>query len=57
MADTYELKFREDLFKKYNTCKKYLIPKDIYLDTIEQCKVAARDASAKSRHEYYILSK
>ena len=57
MADEFETLFKDALFKKYNSCQKNLIPKDIYNSTIEQLKLASEKKADKSRQEYYILQK
>ena len=35
---TLETKIREKLFEKYSQCQKYLIPKEVYSQTIEDLK-------------------
>ena len=41
MAESYEDKFKAELYKRYNQCKKVLIPKDEYFTMIEELKAAA----------------
>ena len=41
MAESYEDKFKAELYKRYNHCKKVLIPKDEYFTMIEELKAAA----------------
>ncbi|XP_047488152.1 uncharacterized protein LOC125038654 [Penaeus chinensis] len=55
--DQFEAEFREELFQKYRQCPKYLMPKKVYSNTIEELKTAAQNTSSKSRHGYYILQK
>ncbi|XP_047475470.1 uncharacterized protein LOC125029557 [Penaeus chinensis] len=55
--DQFEADFREELFKKYQQCPKYLMPKNVYCNNIEEQKTASQNPSSKSRHEYYILQK
>lgn len=52
-----ESHFMGELYKKYEHCKKYLIPKEEYDRTIEELKVAGVDSRTKSRRGYYVLSK
>ena len=54
---TFEDRFKSQLYGKYQKCEKYLIPKEQYNQTIEEIKLAAQDSSSKSRHGYYILQK
>ena len=55
--DNYEVQFKEELYKRFQICRKHLIPKVEHFNTIEQLKLAATDESSKSHHGYYILSK
>ena len=55
--DTYELQFKEELYKRSQICQKHLIPKVEYFNTIEELKLAATGESSKTRHGYYVLSK
>ena len=55
MDDSYEEKFRRELYQKYDACKKILIPKDGYYSTIEVVKSAATNPATKNRHGYYLL--
>ena len=57
MDQSNEDQFKAELYKKYDACKKVLIPKDQYISMIEDLKVAASNNQAKSRHGYYLLSK
>ena len=57
MAESYEDTFKTELYKKYEVCRKELIPKDAYFTMIEYLKTAAADTGTKSRHGYYLLSK
>ena len=54
---TLETKFREKLLEKYSQCQKYLIPKAVYSQTIEDLKNAAEVPKTKSHHNYYILNR
>ena len=36
MVESYEDKFKAELYKRYNQCKKVLIPKDEYFTMIEE---------------------
>ena len=53
----FETEFRVKLFDKYSQCQKYLIPKDVYFQTIEDMKEAAGISTTKSCNHYYILKK
>ena len=57
MAGSYEDKFKTELCKKYEVCRKEVIPKDAYFKMLEDLKTAAADTGTKSRHGYYLLSK
>ncbi|KAK6178643.1 hypothetical protein SNE40_011172 [Patella caerulea] len=57
MAESYENQFNAELFKKYEICKKILIPKEVYFTMIENIKAAAGAGGTKNRHGYYLLSK
>ncbi|XP_047497850.1 KRAB-A domain-containing protein 2-like [Penaeus chinensis] len=50
--DQLVVDFREE---KYQQCPKYMMPKNVYYNTIEELKTAAQNLSSKSRHRYYIL--
>jgi len=52
-----EVLFREELHKKYQSCQKYLIPRDKYYSYIDELKRAATKGETKSRHEYYLMHK
>ncbi|KAK6175269.1 hypothetical protein SNE40_013766 [Patella caerulea] len=41
MAESYENQFNAELFKKYEICKKILIPKEVYFTMIENIEAAA----------------
>ena len=41
MAESYEDKFKAELYKRYNHCKEVLIPKDVYFTMIEELKAAS----------------
>ena len=56
MAALKENKFRSELYKKYEECKKILIPKEQYFKMIEDIIETALTTSSKSRREYYLLS-
>ena len=43
MAESYEDKFKTDLYKKYEVCRKVLIPKDAYFTMLEDHNTAAAD--------------
>ena len=49
-------KFRSELYKKYEECKKILIPKEQYFKMIEDIREAALTTSSKSRRDYYLLA-
>ncbi|XP_063600553.1 uncharacterized protein LOC134776736 [Penaeus indicus] len=55
--DQFEADFREELFQKYRQCPKYLMPENVYYNTIEELKTSAQNPSSKSRRIYYILQK
>ena len=55
MAALKENKFRSELYKKYEECKKILIPKEQYFNMIEDIREAALTTSSKSRREYYLI--
>ena len=58
MADnSFEEKFKQDLYKKYEICKRNLLPKDEYNKTIEDLKAAGEATTKKDRQSYYHLSK
>ena len=57
MSESFETKFREELYKKFDICKRVLIPKEAYYTMIEDLKTAAKPGGSKNRHEYYLLSK
>ena len=57
MSDDFETQFKADLYSKFETLPKYLIPRDTYNSTIEQLKTASQTSSTKSRQDYYILQK
>ena len=57
MAESHEDKFKTELCKKYEVCRKVLIQKDAYVKMLEDIKTAAADTGTKSRHGYYFLSK
>ena len=50
MAESYEDTFKTELYKKYEVCRKELIPTDAYFTMIEYFKTAAADTGTKSRH-------
>ena len=52
-----EVKFSQTLFEMYRRNEKYLIPRDVYNQTLNDLKVASAEKSTKSRHSYYILGK
>ena len=53
---TLETKFRENYLRN-TLCQKYLIPKEVYSQTIEDLKNAAEVPKTKSHHNYYILNR
>ena len=58
-ATWHNLPLRQSSGKNYsrNTlCQKYLIPKEVYSQTIEDLKNAAEVPKTKSHHNYYILN-
>ena len=57
MAESYEDKFKTELYKKYEVCRKVLIPKDAYFTMLEDLKTVAADTGTKNRQGYYLLSK
>ena len=57
MAESYQDKFKTELYKKYEVCRKVLILKDAYFTMLEDLKTAAADTGTKNRHGYYLLSK
>ena len=57
MADSYEEKYKRELYKKYEICNKIMIPKDEYYSTIEDVKSCAANLASKNRHGYYLLQK
>ena len=52
-----EVKFSQALFEMYRRNEKYLIPREVYNQTLNDLKVASEEKSTKSRHSYYILGK
>ena len=54
---SFEMEFRGKLFEKYSECQKYLIPRKVYYETIEDLKTMTKVSISKSRHQYYILKK
>ncbi|XP_068200645.1 KRAB-A domain-containing protein 2-like [Palaemon carinicauda] len=57
MSESIELKFREELFSRYEKCSKYLIPKDAYFQMIEDIHRARERKITKSHYEFYLMSK
>ncbi|XP_068792011.1 probable G-protein coupled receptor 141 isoform X1 [Struthio camelus] len=57
MPQDFEVKFREELYKKYKKCSKHMIPQEEYHATIAEIKKARQNPKSKSRHEYYLLTK
>ena len=57
MDDSYEQRFLRELYKKYEICKKILMPKEEYYSTLEDMKSAAANPATKNRHGYYLLQK
>ncbi|XP_066964221.1 KRAB-A domain-containing protein 2-like [Macrobrachium rosenbergii] len=57
MSESIELKFREELYSRYEKCRKYLIPKEEYFQIIEDIRTTSERKNTKSRHQYYLLSK
>ena len=56
MAESCEDKFKTELYKKYEICRKVLMPKDAYFTMLEYLKTATADTGTKNRHGYYLLS-
>jgi len=56
-SDSMEDVFRQELFKRYEVCQKYLIPKTEYYRIIESLKSASTNNHTKIRSSYYLLSK
>ena len=54
---SFEMEFRGKLFEKYSECQKYLIPRKVYYETIEDLKTMTKVSISKSRHQYYIFKK
>ena len=54
---SFEMEFRGKLFEKYSECQKYLIPREVYYEAIEDLKTMTKVSTSKSRHQYYILKK
>ena len=49
---------KRELFKRYDECKKYLIPKsELYYKIIDSLKSASALIHTKSRTGYYLLTK
>lgn len=57
MSESIELKFREELYSRYEKCRKYLIPKEEYFQIIEDIRTTSERKNTKSHHQYYLLSK
>ena len=57
MAESYEDTFKTELYKKYEVCRKVLIPKDAYFAMLEYLKTAAADTGTKNKYGYDLLSK
>ena len=53
MAESYEDKFKTELCKRYEVCRKVLIPKDPYVKMLEDIKTAAADTATQMRHDHY----
>ena len=51
------MEFRGKLFEKYSEYQKYLIPREVYYETIEDLKTMTKVSTSMSRHQYYILKK
>ena len=49
MAESYEDEFKTELYKKYEVCRKVLIPKDAYFTMLEDLKTAAADICYQSK--------
>ena len=52
-----EDRFKRELFKKYEACKKVYIPKEEYFLISDQQKMISVDTKKKTHHEYYLISK
>ena len=46
MAESYEDKFKTELYKKYEVCRKVLIPKDTYFTMLEEIKTGTKNKHA-----------
>lgn len=57
MTESFEDKFKTELYKKHEVIKKIFIPKEQYFQIIENVKAAAAQTTAKTRQEYYLLQK
>ena len=57
MAESHEDKFKTELYKKCEVCRKVLLSKDAYFTMLEYLKTVAADTVTKNRHGYYLPSK
>ena len=57
MEVTVEDRFKRELFKKYEECKRVYIPKEEYFLIMEQLKKIAIDSGTKTHQQYYLISK
>lgn len=56
MPQDFEVKFKEELYKKYKKCSKYMIPKAEYCAPVAEIKKTKQNPKSKSKHEYYMLT-
>lgn len=56
MPQGFEVIFKEELYKKYKKCSKYMIPKAEYCAPIADIKKTKQNPNSKSKHEYYMLT-
>ena len=57
MSESFETKFREELYKKFDICKRVLIPKEAYYTMIEDLKTAAKPGGSKKQTRVLSLIK
>ena len=56
MSLSLDDRFKRDLYERYKSKKKHLIPKDVSYIMLENVKVASQNKSTKSRQHYYFIS-
>ena len=55
MSSSLEDRLKRDLYERYKSKKKNLIPKDVSYIMLENVKLASQNKSTKSRqHDYFI---